>query len=68
VEKYGTARQVTGDNIIQRMRFARWITDATDTHSEYVIRIALSRQQWLRGRPSTLRNTTQPATFNVTAH
>jgi hypothetical protein len=25
------------DNIIWRMRFACWITEATDTHSEYVI-------------------------------
>jgi hypothetical protein len=40
VEKYGTARQTTDDNIIQRMRFACWITKATDTHSEYVIFIA----------------------------
>jgi hypothetical protein len=39
VEKYGTARQTTDDNIIRRMRFACWITKATDTHSEYVILI-----------------------------
>jgi hypothetical protein len=31
VEKYDTARQATYDNIIQRMRFACWITKATDT-------------------------------------
>jgi hypothetical protein len=31
VEKHGTARQATYDNIIQRMRFACWITKATDT-------------------------------------
>jgi hypothetical protein len=36
VEKYGTARQVADDNIIRRMRFACWITKATDTHSEFV--------------------------------
>jgi hypothetical protein len=30
------------------MRFPCWITKATDTHSEYVILIAFSRQQWLR--------------------
>ena len=40
VEKYGTARQDTHDNI-----FACWITKATDTQSEYVILIALPRQQ-----------------------
>jgi hypothetical protein len=37
VEKYGTARQATDDNIIRRMRFACWISKATDTHSECVI-------------------------------
>jgi hypothetical protein len=39
VEKYGTARQATDDNIIRRMRFACWVTKATDTHSQYVILI-----------------------------
>jgi hypothetical protein len=37
VDKYGTARQTTNDNIIRRMRIACWITKATDTHSECVI-------------------------------
>ena len=32
------------------MRTVRWITKATDTRSEYVILIALPRQQWLRER------------------
>jgi hypothetical protein len=50
VEKYGTARQATDDNIIRRMRFACRITKATDTHSEYVILITFPRQQWLRER------------------
>jgi recombinational DNA repair protein RecR len=31
VEKSGTARQTTDDNIIRRMRFACWVTKATDT-------------------------------------
>jgi hypothetical protein len=53
VKKNGTARQATDDNIIRRMRFACWISKATDTHSEYVIRIAVPRQQWLRERAST---------------
>ena len=30
-----------------RMRFACWITKATDTHSEYVISIAFALQKWL---------------------
>jgi hypothetical protein len=34
VEKQGEARQATDDNIIQCMRYACWITKATDTHSE----------------------------------
>jgi hypothetical protein len=57
VEKYGTVRQATDDNIIRRMLFACWITKATDTHSEYVILIAFLRQQWLRERASVLRYT-----------
>jgi hypothetical protein len=39
-KKYGTAGQATDDNKIRRMRFACWITKATDTHSEYVLLIA----------------------------
>jgi hypothetical protein len=50
VEKYCRARQATDDSIIRRMRFACWITKATDTHSEYLIPVALPRQQWLRER------------------
>jgi hypothetical protein len=52
VEKYGRARQATDDNIIRRMRFACWITKATDTHSEFVILIAFTQQEWLRERAS----------------
>jgi hypothetical protein len=55
VRKYGTARQATDYNITQRMRFACWITKATDTHSEYVILIAFPHQQWLRERAFMLR-------------
>jgi hypothetical protein len=33
MEKYGIAGQATDDNITRRMRFARWITKTTDTHS-----------------------------------
>jgi hypothetical protein len=54
VEKYGTARQATDDNIIRRMRIACWVTKATDTHSEYVILIAFPRQQWSRERATVL--------------
>jgi hypothetical protein len=41
VEKYGTAGQATGDNIIRRMHVACWVTKATDTLSEYVILLLL---------------------------
>jgi hypothetical protein len=44
VEKYGSARQVTDENIIRRMRFACWITKTINTQSEYVILIAFPRQ------------------------
>ena len=42
---------------IRRMRFACWITKATDTHLKFVIFIAFLRQQWLRERTSVLRIT-----------
>jgi hypothetical protein len=38
-----------------RMRVACWITQATDTHSEYVALITFLPQQWLRERASMLR-------------
>jgi hypothetical protein len=57
VEKYGTARQATDENITRRMRFACWITKARDTHSEYVILIAFPGQQWLRERAPVSRYT-----------
>jgi hypothetical protein len=55
VKKYGSAGQATHDNIIWRMRFACWITKATDTQSEYAILIVLPRLQCLRERASMLR-------------
>ena len=36
------------------MRFARWITKATNIRSEYVILIAFPRQKWLRERATIL--------------
>ena len=46
MEKYSRAGKATDDN--WRMRIACWITNATDTHSEYAILIASPLQQWLR--------------------
>jgi hypothetical protein len=65
VEKYGRTRQATDDNIIRRMRFACWITKATDTYSEYVIFIVFPRQEWLRERASMLRYTYIVSLVNV---
>jgi hypothetical protein len=56
VEKYDR-KQATDVNIIRHMRFAFWITKATDTHSQDVILIAFPRQQWLRESASMLRFT-----------
>ena len=40
---------------IWRMRIACWIPNATNKHSEYVIRIAIPQQQWWDERASMLR-------------
>jgi hypothetical protein len=57
VEKYGRAGQATGGNIIWRMRFACWITKATNTHSEYVILTSFPLQQRLHDCTSMSRYT-----------
>lgn len=54
-EKYGKARQTTDYNIIRLMRFTCWVTNAADTHSEYVIPAAFTRQKLLRERILMLR-------------
>ena len=54
VEKYCRARQATDDILMRRMRLARWIFSATNTHSEYVVLTAFPPQQWLRERSSIL--------------
>jgi len=55
MEKYCRARQVTGGNIIWRMRIARRIQKATNPLSEYVIFIVFPQQHLLHERPSLLR-------------
>ena len=57
VEKYGKARSATDNNIIQSMRFACWITEATETHFWYIILIAFLLQHLLHDRVSVLRYT-----------
>ena len=50
---------------IWRMRIARWIPKATNTHSHYVIIIAFPLQQWLHERASLLRYTYSTAQYIV---
>jgi hypothetical protein len=40
---------------ILRMRIARWIPTATNTPSEYGIRVAFPLQKWMQKSPSVLR-------------
>jgi hypothetical protein len=65
VEQYRTAGQATDYNTIWRMRVAWWIPKATDTHSEYLIRIAFPLQQWLGECGSLLRAMWIIVTCNV---
>ena len=55
VERPGGAGPATHYNTTRRMCITCWETKATNTHSEYVIRIAFPLQQWLRERASVLR-------------
>ena len=42
---------------ILRMRITFWTPTATNTHSEYVIRVAFPLQQWMKNCVSVLRYT-----------
>lgn len=53
VEKYGTARKATDDNLRQPMRCACWI-NGLQTRSKYITLTAFPRQQFLRERASIL--------------
>ena len=55
MENYRRAGHTTDDNIKRSVRAARWITKATDTHSECVILIAFPHQHLLSGLSSMLR-------------
>ena len=50
-------RKIGNILVIRLMRFACWISKATDTHSEYELLIAFPQQQWLRECTSVLRFT-----------
>jgi hypothetical protein len=49
---------------VWRLRIACWIPKATKTHSEYVIIIAFTMQQWLPERALVLSHSIMPAFFN----
>ena len=53
----GKCSEATDENIIQRMRFACWITKATDARSLYVILIAFPRQHLFRESAAVSRYT-----------
>jgi hypothetical protein len=55
VAKYGAAGHATDNSVMWFMRFACWLTKATDTHLEYVIFIVFLQQQWLWEHTSLLR-------------
>jgi len=57
MEAYRIDGQVTDNKIIRRMRFACWMTMATNTHSEYVILTAFPLQPCLHELASILRYT-----------
>jgi len=57
MEKCGTARQVTDIYIVRRMRIARWIPKATNTHTQYLIFTAVPIQQLSHGSGSKLNYT-----------
>jgi hypothetical protein len=54
VEKCCRAGQTTDADAVRHMRFACWITKATDPRSGYVIPIAFPQRQWFRERASVL--------------
>jgi hypothetical protein len=64
VEKHGTARQATADNIKQRMHFACWRAKAADTHSEYVILIAFHGNSSCENAPQCYVMRTLPNLFS----
>ena len=54
VGQYAADKPATNDTI-RRMWFACWTTKATNAHSECVIFLFFSRQQWLHEGASMLR-------------
>jgi len=60
-KRYSRATQATDDNRIRSMRFACWITKATNTHSEYTILIAsVANASQIKGKAVPLQAWTVP--------
>ena len=55
VEKYTTGGQAVNDDITRCMRVEFWITEATNTPSQYITLTAFLPRQWLHERASILR-------------
>ena len=55
VKKYCSAEEITDENTLRRKHFVRCVTQATNTHLDYVILIAFPIQERLRERSSILR-------------
>jgi hypothetical protein len=53
-EKFCRVGEVPDDNTTRLMRFSCWIPEVTNTHPQYVILIALPRQQWFLEHASVL--------------
>ena len=64
MEKYGT--QATDDNIILRMRFACWISNDTNTHSEYIILMAFHVNKGYENESQRYVIRTLPTLFRAT--
>jgi len=60
-----TPGQAKDGNIKRCMRFPCWITNATNTNSEYLILLACARQQWSRDCASLLRIYVQCPLVNI---
>ena len=48
---------------IEKMRCSYWVTQATYTHTDYVILVDITRQQWLSERPSVIPYTRSACLF-----
>jgi formamidopyrimidine-DNA glycosylase len=53
---------------IRRMRIACWVSEATNTPSEYVLLIGLSLQQWLHESASMLHYTYIVSCYTTAAY